>query len=764
MPPRLLHSSFVAQCEEKLQEELLAARRSEELQGQKLIRQDRKRVIEEFEAYKDEKAASIISGPAQDIDKFSFRPYIIHKHYYPCTKPLSELTSIGIKSLKAEDHNEGRVLLGRIACDPTFTGSNLITVIEDSAGDAHHFMLMHQDISIEANQYLRRWDYVAIKHPYYEISCGQLPMIRIDHVSDLLLLPPKHSSIPQGLRKPVRDDADTWKMIGNEAMKDRDYAGAIRAYTNGLSFRRSSFLPTTLDLHRNRAQAYLSAGYYENALRDCFSVLGHSAVDEKALFRSAKAYLVLGQYMKSRAQLETLLTSYPTNESARHFLSVVLTHLRESSGIYDFAYLFANPSYCPAQYHSAVTGRPVEGAGRGLIAVQAFAPGGLILLDNPIATSSPSAASAGHVLMDLQSRTWTESDGPPLFISIVQTLRKNPCLATKFLNLYAGSYAPACAPTHRVDGHPVLDTFLIHNIVLKNGGTPSGEHFIDPDAQTAKGLIVGVWPQASYANHACAPNATVSFVGNAIMLRAIRDIAPGEQITISYCVLDPDVSVRRERLAKTWGFKCICELCMRESAVCEDVLEMRTAVLDRYEHAETKGRLNMEDVKTSIHELEDTYPRERQTTYPRLAPAFLARTLMHEAASHPTSPSSTMLMTFAALSVLRNFGWGIDFPPPETPASSPPLDFGFPSPPSSPPTTFPTLDRTHAIVPFGCARSIVIAFVHAGNALVSEGKSAWGFMLHGWAREVFGHVTSEPGRFEVEFGGHAEEEDSDEGL
>ncbi|CAE7468573.1 yif1a, partial [Symbiodinium natans] len=70
----------------------------------------------------------------------------------------------------------------------------------------------------------------------------------------------------------------------------------------------------------------------------------------------------------------------------------------------------------------------------------------------------------------------------------------------------------------------------------------------------------------SRANHACQPNATLCpETGGAIRLVALCDLAPGEEILVSYLsgedLLRPTWARRRELERGPWGFRCECERC-----------------------------------------------------------------------------------------------------------------------------------------------------------------------------------------------------------
>ncbi|KAL2156436.1 hypothetical protein VTH82DRAFT_1181 [Thermothelomyces myriococcoides] len=82
-------------------------------------------------------------------------------------------------------------------------------------------------------------------------------------------------------------------------------------------------------------------------------------------------------------------------------------------------------------------------------------------------------------------------------------------------------------------------------------------------------------------NHDCRPNAEYRYEGGsgrggtgtlAQSVRAARDIAPGEEITLSY--IDPLLpggrAARMARLRQNWGFECSCPLCSLEPARAEE--------------------------------------------------------------------------------------------------------------------------------------------------------------------------------------------------
>jgi import receptor subunit TOM20 len=87
----------------------------------------------------------------------------------------------------------------------------------------------------------------------------------------------------------------------------------------------------------------------------------------------------------------------------------------------------------------------------------------------------------------------------------------------------------------------------------------------DRNAGTSNPSGSALYQIASYVAHSCEPSASVDFPeGNdRIAVRAVKDIATGEAVTLPYAnVVDVEsTEERREKLAKGFRFKCECPKC-----------------------------------------------------------------------------------------------------------------------------------------------------------------------------------------------------------
>ncbi|KAJ3561643.1 hypothetical protein NP233_g10068 [Leucocoprinus birnbaumii] len=92
----------------------------------------------------------------------------------------------------------------------------------------------------------------------------------------------------------------------------------------------------------------------------------------------------------------------------------------------------------------------------------------------------------------------------------------------------------------------------------------------------------------SRCNHSCDPNAVWSWDASTLMLTltALRPIAPGEEITISYISLSGNHAAQREQLKAICGFDCTCEECTLPSYV---AVNTKSVVADKAEEFNIAG-------------------------------------------------------------------------------------------------------------------------------------------------------------------------------
>lgn len=94
---------------------------------------------------------------------------------------------------------------------------------------------------------------------------------------------------------------------------------------------------------------------------------------------------------------------------------------------------------------------------------------------------------------------------------------------------------------------------------------------LDLDTSTA------LYELPSFCNHACLPSGSRVFFGDAMVVRASRDLSAGEEVSLSYRTNIGSTDEERAVFAKRWGFTCACLVCKAELADSADARRQRAA-------------------------------------------------------------------------------------------------------------------------------------------------------------------------------------------
>ena len=76
-------------------------------------------------------------------------------------------------------------------------------------------------------------------------------------------------------------------------------------------------------------------------------------------------------------------------------------------------------------------------------------------------------------------------------------------------------------------------------------------------------LGYGIWPEASFFNHSCAPNVSRRRIDRQWVFETSKDVPAGSDLCISYIRGEEPLpfNERQERLKSGWGFVCNCLKC-----------------------------------------------------------------------------------------------------------------------------------------------------------------------------------------------------------
>lgn len=141
-----------------------------------------------------------------------------------------------------------------------------------------------------------------------------------------------------------------------------------------------------------------------------------------------------------------------------------------------------------------------------------------------------------------------------------QKVKKYPYLSTAYSNIFKflritcpEAYQKFITPTSVCDiiGRNLTNAFGIWSPTLA-------------EDEEREYLGFGVYPSASFFNHACSFNVKKTRQGGSYTFTTTQDILPGEELCISYGISKDDDLKTREAALAEWFFKCGCSRCVKE--------------------------------------------------------------------------------------------------------------------------------------------------------------------------------------------------------
>lgn len=112
------------------------------------------------------------------------------------------------------------------------------------------------------------------------------------------------------------------------------------------------------------------------------------------------------------------------------------------------------------------------------------------------------------------------------------------------------------------------------------------------------------FPPSSRFNHDCRPNVAFHVTANmGHVTHAVRDIAPGEELSIAYTDAMAPSAQRRGHLKFAWGFECSCAACARGNAA-DEAVQAITALEARLSDVSSMITRSMVDDLVRMYERE----------------------------------------------------------------------------------------------------------------------------------------------------------------
>ncbi|KAK5170214.1 uncharacterized protein LTR77_004800 [Saxophila tyrrhenica] len=508
---------------------------------------------------------------------------VIGKPYLPCTEPVSQLEKIALAELKTETHHRGKFLLVRRTMDWIFTKTSVAAVIVDDSGIADVVKLTMGCQGLNNDTLLPKDQAIVVKEPYYSFEEEKLGVVIVEHPCDIVLVDLDNSIVPTALRQidclhaSKTGTALALKNQGNEHFKRGEYHQSLKLYTRAFDAVDPNDFALRCDILRNRAQTNIHLSRFDAAEEDALSAMLSNSHDQakkldvKAWFRAGFANYQLRRFSQAQSHFQSLLELCPHDAEATKMMARVQSRLAEqSSGHDDFERIVRNLSNAQPRVDVADHTKKTEvkqsdqGRGRGLFATEDIKP----RRSDTVAVFSDEGNSTLFTKWDVRADDAFVSN-IELWRSVVKKLSDNPSLLKQVTSLHSG-HAGLGTSKLEVDGNVVVDTFQIHDIVARNAfgmARPShvrkSDEFGVCEAHDDNRATHGIWCHTSYLNHSCVPNANRVFLGDLILVRAVGDIARGEELTLGYCS-HGEYEERRQNMKSIWRFDCQCPLCSAE--------------------------------------------------------------------------------------------------------------------------------------------------------------------------------------------------------
>lgn len=493
---------------------------------------------------------------------------------------------------------------GRTITDPV-RKTGVKTIVEDHEGSADALTLFNVNYGLNDQAYLPINSYIAIRAPFYSTGQHNSYTLRCDHPSDIVMLHKDHHLVKQFSWSSKPGDLDEFtceelKDQGNKLFGKNNHQAACGKYTAALqnSFLKENNLDLWVTLHSNRAVSRLKIFQFDGAIQDCEDVLSCQPKNKKAMFLKARAFYFLRRWDKSARACEDLIAEYPDLAEANDLLDKCLARLQEAAeGQFDFIAMEEDadsqkedpPRLDHADYIGPVEIRECRDPtkGMGLFAKRDIQQGELLLCEKAFAVTTDHPKEF-YLTFNTVRREMISGVRARLPCHVTRFIYDNPSTAGPIMQLDSsgrGRRTPDIRYTP--EGQPVIDAFTVSNIVCNNiielEGIPITLHdaSLAKKVETTVGRAVGLWVMTSYLNHSCLGNVGRTFIGDFVIVRALKFIKKGEELLQSYAPVIAPLTGRR-KIFKKMRFMCRCVMCTYQHRVPAKEFNQREKALEDF--------------------------------------------------------------------------------------------------------------------------------------------------------------------------------------
>ncbi|GAB7361852.1 hypothetical protein MBLNU230_g1892t1 [Neophaeotheca triangularis] len=554
---------------------------------------------------------------------------VVGQPYAPSTTPFDKLDHMPLHALRTGIRHTGKALWLRRVGPVKFTQNGIFCLVMDKNGNMELLQWTVADIRLSAFTMVPASKVIVCKEPFFTHLNRKQTVIKCMHLTDLELVDATHPRTPKSLFEHGVEALELRELGKLMAQQHKDRA--IELFTKALEKTHISEITLKTEILLERATCYQETERSVEGLADALAAVTEGQDEDsqwlngKAYFHAAYAHYTLGQYAAAARLCHKAAAATPDFPDPSFLLLKIDERKKEAKGEFDFGphlevWSGRYPFLDIADFKSDKVGvRELRGKGAGIVAKSAISAGEVILCERAFETTFPTAD--GNTLFREYNAHVDKTQNMDGFLlaKIITKLSKNPSLIKCF---------PELATVTNIESkEPLLaiNTFKLRDVVINNAAEirpPFDEQVTEEFGFSEGGKIRtdedngrGFWLTASRLNHSCVANAVNVHIGDVTLVRAWRDIAAGEEVTINYIHSLQGLQDRQKQLRGSWGFECVCLRCAAEMTETAAVLKRREKLMAEGEELTTKYHPQSPEIPSSVVARMETLAKHIEESY-----------------------------------------------------------------------------------------------------------------------------------------------------
>ena len=405
------------------------------------------------------------------------------------------------------------------------------------------------------------------------------------------------------------EDFLTIKMQGNTYMNDKQYMKAVKRYTTALtklpSIENSSEedIKNRLITISNRAEGFLKLGYFYSSLKDCEEILENnkkhlSVLDvtqlDKVINRKGRSLEQISNSLEDINKIDDIYNLMSEKSKKLYNIEKIKKTLNEKKnnmkGIFNKKELLAYEKECMelinakkyyldsinkefkyANYFNSDLIQENFDTSKGIhyLAKSDIKEGNLLIVEIPLISIYDSEIKKFSSTFEKFQKMGFSSNELALeilftnFKDRIEFEEEKKYLIEKISQLSCSELKNSKkSKEERIKSFEYNDD-NIRDLISNNAILTLRN---DRKKIAPIELCYGLYVKSSFFNHSCDPNCFYFGIANLLIVKAIKNIKKGEELTVSY--IEPKPKFMRKNDLGRWEFECECKYCIEEGDIC----------------------------------------------------------------------------------------------------------------------------------------------------------------------------------------------------